>query len=73
MKSRKLGTLFLSMLLVFTLLIAVGCGKDEDEKKENKAVIVGKRKPILDFEGNEKRIEKYTLEFDRLVEKFRCE
>lgn len=36
MKSKKLGTLFLSMLLVFTLVIAVGCGKDEeDEKKED--------------------------------------
>ena len=35
MKSKKLGTIFLSMLLVFTLLIAVGCGKDEEEKKED--------------------------------------
>ena len=36
MKSKKLGTVFLSMLLVFTLLIAVGCGKDEEkEKKED--------------------------------------
>jgi len=33
MKSKKLGTLFLSMLLVFTLLVAVGCGKDEEEDK----------------------------------------
>ena len=32
MKSKKLGTMFLSMLLVFTLLIAVGCGKDDEEK-----------------------------------------
>lgn len=31
MKSRKLGTMFLSLLLVFTLLVAVGCGKDEEE------------------------------------------
>ena len=30
MKSRKLGTMFLSMLLVFTLIVAVGCGKDDD-------------------------------------------
>lgn len=35
MKSKKLGTLFLSMLLVFTLLIAVGCGKDEEGTKED--------------------------------------
>ncbi len=34
MKSNKLGKLFLGMLLVFTLVIAVGCGKD-DEEKEN--------------------------------------
>lgn len=31
MKSKKLGTMFLSMLLVLTLLVAVGCGKDEEE------------------------------------------
>lgn len=36
MKSKKLGTMFLGMLLVFTLLIAVGCGKDEEEKKGDK-------------------------------------
>ena len=35
MKSRKLGTMFLSMLLVFTLLVAVGCGKDDEKKPEN--------------------------------------
>ena len=33
MKSGKLGTLFLSMLLVFTLVVAVGCGKDDPEEK----------------------------------------
>ena len=32
MKSRKLGTMFLGMLLVFTLVVAVGCGKNEDNK-----------------------------------------
>ena len=36
MKSKKLGTIFLSMLLVFTLLIAVGCGKDEEKPAEDK-------------------------------------
>lgn len=35
MKSKKLGTLFLSMLLVFTLLVAVGCGKDDETKPED--------------------------------------
>lgn len=34
MRSKKLGMIFLSMLLVFTLLIAVGCGKEEEQKKE---------------------------------------
>ena len=32
MKSRKLGSILLSMLLVFTLLVAVGCGKDDEEQ-----------------------------------------
>lgn len=36
MKSKKLGTIFLSMLLVFTLLIAVGCGKDDEQENPNK-------------------------------------
>lgn len=34
MKSKKLGTMFLSMLLVFTLVVAVGCGKNEDNNKD---------------------------------------
>ena len=34
MKSKKLGTMFLSMLLVFTLIVAVGCGKNEDNNKD---------------------------------------
>jgi len=38
MKSKRLGTIFLSMLLVFTLVIAVGCGKAEEEKKEEPKV-----------------------------------
>ena len=32
MKSRKLGTMFLSILLVFTLLVAVGCGKEDSNE-----------------------------------------
>ena len=36
MKSKKLGSVFLSLLLVFTLIIAVGCGKDDDEKQPEK-------------------------------------
>ena len=34
MKTNKLGTMFLSMLLVFTLIIAVGCGKDDEKDPE---------------------------------------
>ena len=34
MKSKKLGSVFLSLLLVFTLLIVVGCGKDDEKKPE---------------------------------------
>lgn len=36
MKSKKLGTIFLGMLLVFTLVVAVGCGKEEPKKEEQK-------------------------------------
>lgn len=35
MKSKKLSSVFLSLLLVFTLLIIVGCGKDDEKKPEN--------------------------------------
>lgn len=34
MKSKKLGTMFLSMLLVFTLVVAVGCGKNDENNKD---------------------------------------
>ena len=36
MKSRKLSTIFLCFLLVFTLLVAAGCGKDNNEEDKNK-------------------------------------
>lgn len=36
MKSKKLGTIFLGMLLVFTLVVAVGCGKEEPKKEDPK-------------------------------------
>ncbi len=36
MKSNILGKMFLGMLLVFTLVIAVGCGKDEEETNPEK-------------------------------------
>ena len=35
MKSKKLGTMFLSLLLIFTLLVAVGCGKDDETETVN--------------------------------------
>ena len=44
-----------------------------DEETKSKAIIVGKRKPILDIEGNEDRIEKYAREFERLVKQYSCE
>ena len=34
MKKSKLSTIFLCFLLVFTILIAAGCEKSDDEKKE---------------------------------------
>ena len=35
MKSRKLSTIFLSFLLVFTLIVAVGCEKDNPNPTES--------------------------------------
>ncbi len=54
MKSKKLGTLFLSMLLVFTLLIAVGCGKDE-ENKDNPTDPKATEKPTNDGKDTGKK------------------
>ena len=45
MKSRKLGTMFLSMLLVFTLLVAVGCGKEEEEPGTDNPTPASTNKP----------------------------
>lgn len=44
MKSRKLGTMFLGMLLVFTLVVAVGCGKNEDNKNTEEPKTAEKEK-----------------------------
>ena len=46
MKSRKLSTIFLSFLLVFTLIIAVGCEKEETPTDNNKPEVV---------DGNDKK------------------
>ena len=54
MKSRKLGTMFLSMLLVFTLLVAVGCGKDDEKKPENTTTPKTTEKPTDNGNGNGK-------------------
>ena len=39
MKSKKLSTLFLCFLLVFTFVIAAGCEKDDDKKTDNTDVV----------------------------------
>lgn len=44
MKSRKLSTIFLSFLLVFTLVISAGCGKEETPTENNSEVVDGKEK-----------------------------
>ena len=36
-----------------------------------KAIIVGKRKPILKVEGNEERIQKYVDSFEKLKAKYK--
>ena len=51
MKSRKLGTMFLSMLLVFTLLVAVGCGKDDDDDKKTDPTPKASEKPTDNGNG----------------------
>ena len=35
MKSNKLGTIFLLLLMVFTLTMSVGCGKENETPKDN--------------------------------------
>ena len=45
MKSNKLSTFFLCFLLVFTLLVAAGCGKDDPEEK-------GDKPDVVDNKGN---------------------
>ncbi len=42
MKSNKLSTFFLCFLLVFTLLVAAGCGKDDPEDKGNTPDVIDK-------------------------------
>ena len=46
MKSRKLSTIFLSLLLVFTLVVAVGCEKEDAPTDDNKPEVV---------DGNDKK------------------
>ena len=43
MKSRKLSTIFLSLLLVFTLLVAAGCEKDNPTEEPGKSDVVDKK------------------------------
>ena len=40
MKSKKLSTFFLCFLLVFTLLVAAGCEKNEEDEKTNTPDVV---------------------------------
>ena len=47
MKSRKLSTMFLSILLVFTLLVAAGCGKENEVEKPE-----GNKTEVVDKDGN---------------------
>ena len=43
MKSRKLSTIFLSLLLVFTVLIVAGCEKDNPTEEPGKSDVVDKK------------------------------
>ena len=52
MKSKKLGSVFLSLLLVFTLLIVVGCGTDDEKKPEVTNSPKPTEKPVDNGNGN---------------------
>ena len=56
MKSRKLSTIFLSFLLVFTLVIAAGCEKEETpaDTKKQEEVVDGKEKDNNQKDNNGK-------------------
>lgn len=52
MKSRKLSTMFLSILLVFTLLVAAGCGKENETVKPE-----GTNSEVVDNKDNSTKTE----------------
>ena len=52
MKSKKLGSVFLSLLLVFTLLIVVGCVKDDEKKPEQTKAPTPTEKPADNNNNN---------------------
>ena len=45
MKTRKLSSIFLCFLLVFTLLVAAGCEKNDDIEKKDTLDVVDKNDP----------------------------
>ena len=55
MKSKKLGTIFLGMLLVFTLVVAVGCGKEEPKKEDPKQTETSKETNKADTPSETKK------------------
>ena len=48
MKSSKLSTVFLLLIMVFTLTMSVGCGKENSDPKDN-----GEEKNPSEVVGNE--------------------
>ncbi len=54
MKSRKFSTFFLCFLLVFTLLVAAGCEKENDEEKKDTPDVVDKNGSTDSKEGDKK-------------------
>ena len=51
MKSNKLSTIFLLLLMVFTLTMSVGCGKENSVPKDN-----GEEKNQFEEFGNESEV-----------------
>lgn len=54
MKSKKLSTIFLCFLLVFTLLVAAGCGKENEDEKKDTPDVVDKNGSTPYKEGDKK-------------------
>ena len=61
MKSSKLSTVFLLLIMVFTLTMSVGCGKEnsdpkDNDKEKNPSEVVGNENEGSNEEGNKEEV-----------------